>query len=144
MKKRTIVYFVFVLAVLGLTYPITTYLRNFSIPWWSTLLSYMVFAVAITVVAAIVIPIAASRIHKPRSILAKSLDAIAVGLFTYAALAGLALFVIRTPVGFPYTWVRELFFPDWELFRFLVYDVATLSVASVLLRLWGSLGKSTT
>jgi hypothetical protein len=126
----------FVVVVLALTYPLSTYLRYFSIPWWSTLLSYTVFALAITVVAAIVIPFAISRVHRPHSMAGKYLDALLVSICTYVGLAALAVFIIRSEVGFPYTWVRQLFFPDWEFFRFLLYDVTALSAGSFSLRLW--------
>jgi hypothetical protein len=126
-------YFTISIALLTLTFRIDEYLRNSTLSQTSTIVSYVIVALLVSVIAAYVAPWTARLLFPslPTGGWAHATTTAGISFLIFCLVS--ALF---GPLGVdvPGTRVRGIFFSEWKFTNFILYDGVPLAILSGVFR----------
>lgn len=125
----TIAYLIIVLAALQLSYPINTYIQNFSFNRSTTAVSYLLVTAFMTILAMGIAPATTRLLGVTR----RSNRVVTVGIITFVSLCVMAICFGPFGLNVPHTRVRGIFFSEFEFARFIFEDAVALSVLAAVI-----------
>jgi hypothetical protein len=129
-------YFVVSLVLLMLTFRIDEYLRNSMLSKTSTIVSYLILALLLTIVAAYLAPWAAHLLF-PKLSKGSWAGVIAIAGITFALFCVISALFGPVGLDLPGTRIRGVFFSEWKFTNFIFYDAVLLALFSGVLRRFG-------
>src|SRR5690348_8673810 len=127
------VFYVTTVVLLMLTFRVDEYLSNFNFGRWTTVGSYFLLALLVTIVAMCIAPFAASYIfNRQRS--GDWREAIVTAIVCFLVLCLIGVSFGPLGVDFPGLVIRAIFFAEWKFLNFIVYTAVLLSVIAGVFR----------
>lgn len=136
-----VIYYLICVAVLMTTFRIDDYLRNFHFPAATTIASYFLLALLLSVVAVYIAPWTISHMF-PGLHRNPWADASVTAVLTFVIFCALGISFGPLGVDLPGTRIRGIFFAEWKFTNFIFYDGLLLSIVGGGLKRYTSIEES--
>lgn len=131
------IYYLVCVAALMTTFPIDEYLRNFRFTAASTIVSYLLLGLALSIVAVYIAPWIVSHLF-PRLRRSPWADTFLTAVTTFFIFCAFSIFFGPFGLNLLGTRIRGIFFAEWKFVTFIFYDGVLLSILAAGLRRYKS------